>query len=433
MCLPTSEEENFLEQMDLSDASFEVIEGLTDAGMRPMLVGGMVRDTLLGRPSKDVDIEVHAGRGGAITVDDVLAVAERMPGFRASVAGASFAVVLVTHRETGESFDLSLPRADSKSGTGHQGFSVAVDSQMGVQEAARRRDLTINAMSVDATTGELVDPFDGASDIENETLRVVDAQTFADDPLRVLRVGRFASQLGFSVAPQTMDLCRRHAADVQSMSGERVWGEVQKSLMSGSPGAMVAFLRDSGTLDALGSGRTVPDPAQFDRAGRNASALADTDRQAAVLAAGCSGLTKEQRHTFVTSLSVPESVVRTTEALSDARERFEENPSQLTYRRAQRLMEKQGRTTEPLHALDAVLVSDPGNQSALASVKNTLRAQGLAPGSPPRPLLDGRDAMAQGLRGREVGEALSQALYLQDSGQVANRSEAMAAMGWHEV
>jgi tRNA nucleotidyltransferase (CCA-adding enzyme) len=140
-----------------------------------------------------------------------------------NTVGESFTVYKVAD------VDVSLPRRESKSGRGHKGFIVTGDPSMSVQEAARRRDFTINAISWDPLTGEYLDPFDGRADIERRVLRAVDARTFADDSLRVLRALQFAARFEFELDEPTKELCRRIPLD--DLPAERVWGEMEKLLL----------------------------------------------------------------------------------------------------------------------------------------------------------------------------------------------------------
>src|SRR3954469_24646903 len=165
-----------------------------DAGGRALIVGGWVRDQLLGLPeSTDVDLEIFG-----LPSDRVRALLDAVA--RVEAVGESFQVYKIGD------IDVSLPRRDSKAGRGHRGFVVTGDPDMSIAEAARRRDFTVNAISQDPLTGEFFDPFDGRADLDRRVLRVVDPQTFADDSLRVLRGIQFAARLGFTLEPSTAAL-----------------------------------------------------------------------------------------------------------------------------------------------------------------------------------------------------------------------------------
>lgn len=208
------------------DAVRRILEACHAAGGRALLVGGYVRDALLGSPNKDVDIEVHE-----LPLEGL--VAALRPLGKLNEVGRSFGVLkLRLHRpgELGEhEIDVSLPRRDSREGPGHRGIRAAADPFLGVVEAARRRDLTINAIAFDGLTGTFVDPFDGRSDLEAGLLRAVDPTTFGEDPLRALRVAQFAARFEFAVDPALAELCAE--MPLHELPAERIRGEVEKLLL----------------------------------------------------------------------------------------------------------------------------------------------------------------------------------------------------------
>lgn len=191
-------------------------------GGRALVVGGFVRDKLLGLPSKDIDIEVYG-----IEPKKLKEILTRK--WNVNEVGESFGVLKVKHEGMKEAIDISLPRRDSKIGEGHRGFEIRTDPWMSVKEAAKRRDLTINAMAWDPLTGEVIDEFGGIDDIKNKKLRVVDEQKFGEDPLRVLRVMQFAARFGFTPDLKTVKICRN--IDLKALSKERIYGEFEKLLL----------------------------------------------------------------------------------------------------------------------------------------------------------------------------------------------------------
>ncbi|HEY4292383.1 multifunctional CCA addition/repair protein [Luteibacter sp.] len=202
------------------------------------LVGGAVRDTLLGRPVIDRDWVVVGA-----TPEDMLAA-----GYRP--VGKDFPVFL--HGQTKEEY--ALARTERKTGRGYHGFAFHADPSVTVEQDLERRDLTINAIA-QHEDGTLVDPFGGVRDIETRTLRHV-SDAFAEDPVRLLRVARFAARyapLGFSVADETMALMRRMVEDgeVDHLVPERVWAETRKALSEPMPSAFLRVLRESGALRVL--------------------------------------------------------------------------------------------------------------------------------------------------------------------------------------
>ena len=199
------------------------------------LVGGAVRDELLGRPVKDRDWVVVGA-----TVADMLDL-----GF--SQVGRDFPVFL--HPDTKDEY--ALARTERKSGSGHHGFEVLASPHVTLEQDLLRRDLTINAMarSVDNT---LIDPFEGVRDLEQQILRHV-SPAFAEDPLRVFRVARFAAELsGFAVAPETLTLLQTMCSrdELKTLSAERVWQETTKALHAPVPEAFFQVLTQVGGLTA---------------------------------------------------------------------------------------------------------------------------------------------------------------------------------------
>jgi tRNA nucleotidyltransferase (CCA-adding enzyme) len=196
-----------------------VLAAIRSAGGRPMLVGGFVRDALMGHASKDIDVEVYG-----ITDPDMLARVLAATG-KVTEAGKSFGVFKV---QAGDAdVDVSLPRRESKTGAGHRGFTVIPDSTLGFAEASARRDFTINALMADPETGEITDCHGGLADLEAGILRHTSA-AFSEDPLRVLRAVQFAARFGFWLDSGTAALCRQLAGSYAELPVERVWGEIEK-------------------------------------------------------------------------------------------------------------------------------------------------------------------------------------------------------------
>jgi len=162
-----------------------------------------------------------------------------------NVVGESFTVY-----KLGSDIDVSLPRRERKVGHGHKAFIVEGDPAMSVVEATRRRDFTINAILMDPLTGEIIDPYNGRSDIKNRVIRVVAADTFSEDSLRVLRAAQFASRFRFEIEDKTIELCR--AINLDDLPCERIWGEIEKLLLlSPEPSIGLGHLRDLLVIDKL--------------------------------------------------------------------------------------------------------------------------------------------------------------------------------------
>ncbi|OAI01036.1 multifunctional CCA tRNA nucleotidyl transferase/2'3'-cyclic phosphodiesterase/2'nucleotidase/phosphatase [Methylomonas methanica] len=206
--------------------------------MKTYLVGGAVRDRLLGYPVKERDWLVVGE-----TADSMLAA-----GFRP--VGKDFPVFLhpLDHEE------YALARTERKTAPGYKGFAVHAAPDVTLEEDLLRRDLTVNAMAM-ADDGELIDPFHGRRDLENRVLRHV-SPAFSEDPVRILRVARFAARyahLGFTVAEETLELMRKMvtAGEADFLVAERVWAELHKALLERTPAAFFQVLKDCGALQVV--------------------------------------------------------------------------------------------------------------------------------------------------------------------------------------
>lgn len=200
------------------EMSHRLAQAVANAGGRAYFVGGFVRDALLGLENKDIDIEVHGLPAEHLeTILDTL-------GERLSI-GSSFGIYSLRHYH----LDIALPRSEIKRGTGHRDFLIDVDPNLGTFKAAQRRDFTINALMQDILSGEIIDHFGGVNDLKNHILRHVCADSFPEDPLRVLRAAQFAARFGFSIAADTQKLCEQ--IDLSSLSHERVFDELKKALL----------------------------------------------------------------------------------------------------------------------------------------------------------------------------------------------------------
>ncbi|HMC76061.1 MAG TPA: hypothetical protein VKH34_02975 [Vicinamibacterales bacterium] len=219
------------------DTAVAIARAVRDAGGRALIVGGWVRDRLMGRPSKDIDVEVFGVDAGQLKA--MLAAFGSV-----NTVGESFTVYKVA------GLDVALPRRESKTGRGHRGFTVTGDPQLSPGDAARRRDFTVNAIAWDPLADGYEDPFDGRGDLDRRRLRAVDATTFGDDSLRVLRAVQFAARFEFEVDAATKALCRTIPLD--DLPAERVWGEVEKLLLRAQrPSIGFALALELGVIERL--------------------------------------------------------------------------------------------------------------------------------------------------------------------------------------
>lgn len=214
----------------------DIADAVAAAGGRALVVGGWVRDRLLGTPSKDLDLEVFG-----LPSERLRGVLESFG--RVEAVGESFQVF-----KCGD-IDVSLPRRESKRGRGHRGFEVTGDPGMSIAEAAQRRDFTINAIAWDPRTETYLDPYDGRADLERRVLRVVDPRTFPDDSLRVLRAVQFTARFGVALDDASRRLCAGIALD--DLPAERIWGEFEKLLFAPRPSVGFALAMELGVVARL--------------------------------------------------------------------------------------------------------------------------------------------------------------------------------------
>lgn len=219
----------------LEEPLTQICQLVAEAGGQAWLVGGSVRDQVLGLVANDLDLEVfglEADRLQACLADS----------FELNLVGASFGILKLN----GLPIDVGLPRSETKTGRGHRGFSVSADPHLPLAKAAARRDFTINAIYWNPLSGALEDPWGGLADLAQGLLRHT-SPAFTEDPLRVMRAMQFAARFEFSVAPDTVALCRK--MELEGLAGERIWAEWVKLLTLGTkPSLGLEFLNSCGWL-----------------------------------------------------------------------------------------------------------------------------------------------------------------------------------------
>ncbi|MFT4861835.1 MAG: tRNA nucleotidyltransferase (CCA-adding enzyme) [Pseudohongiellaceae bacterium] len=206
--------------------------------MKTYLVGGAVRDSLLNLPIKDKDYVVVGAEPAELLAAGYTQVGKGFPVFLHPTSKQEFA----------------LARLERKTAPGHTGFELIFSKDVTLEEDLSRRDLTINAIA-QTETGELIDPYGGQQDIQAKLLRHV-SPAFIEDPLRVLRVARFAARfahLGFTVAPQTLALMQEisRSGEIQLLPKERLWSEIELAMKAATPAAFVSTLKDCGALEII--------------------------------------------------------------------------------------------------------------------------------------------------------------------------------------
>lgn len=209
----------------------------------PYYVGGYVRDMFIGVSNKDIDIEIYN-----LTMPELEEILSKFG--EVDTMGKKFAILKIR----GLDVDFSLPRTEKKIGEGHRGFEIEINPYATTLEASLRRDLTINSILKNAITGEIIDHFNGISDIENKVIRYTNSESFQEDPLRVLRVAQFAARFNFSIDNDTFNLCKVMVSQgqLEELPYERIEEEYNKLLLKGQkPSVGINFLKDIGFINPV--------------------------------------------------------------------------------------------------------------------------------------------------------------------------------------
>ena len=214
------------------DVFVEIAKKVSEKGGKLYIVGGAVRDLYLNKEPHDIDYCVTGINEE--TLKDITHVSR--------VQGSAFPVLIINGCE------VALARKERKTGVGHKKFEIITDTNITIKDDLARRDTTINSMAIDVLSGELIDPFNGLSDLKNGIIRHT-TKAFLEDPLRVYRVARFASQFGFKVSEETINLMHEMKEELSTLSKERVFAEFRKALLSDHPEVFFEVLKDANVLD----------------------------------------------------------------------------------------------------------------------------------------------------------------------------------------
>lgn len=231
--------------MFLKLKQFEFIKGLLAKKAQVCVVGGNVRDQLLARSGKDLDLLVRL-----IPYDELC---ETLKNYGlVNVVGKSFGVIKFRPRQDpSQEIDISLPRIEKSTGSGHKDFTVDFNPQIPVEQDLARRDFTINAMAYDLDVQKIIDPFGGYEDLKKKQIRQVFREAFTEDPLRMLRAIQFAARFHFEIEPETFNFMKEQAALIQSVSKERIILEIKKLFSADKPSLGFDQMRATGILPLL--------------------------------------------------------------------------------------------------------------------------------------------------------------------------------------
>lgn len=381
-----------------------VISLARSLGGRALIVGGFVRDAVLGLPSKDVDIEIH----GPVDIDAFIDGLRTLG--RVDEVGKSFGVLKIGD------LDISFPRRDSKISEGHTGFSVQVDQTMTVEEALARRDFTINSIALDPRTQVIIDPFGGVRDLHDGMLRHT-SDAFAEDPLRVLRAVQFGARFMFDIGADTAELCRTLVDTFDQISVERVWVEWEKILRRGrSMGHVTHLLRETG-WDVHFPDWCARSTAHTDKVLQLADELGlSPERRMAVILGSMFRFDSVGLDSFLVSIDAPLWLRRASRTLITDTV-VHDDPSLVVRVLARRI--------SPVRLEDWLLV----HGMTKSNLSMAARLEGVLAG-PKAPLLTGADLIEAGLvPGPLFGTILEAALDAQDVEGWTSKAEALA---WFE-
>jgi len=228
-------------KIGINDLPFK--NDVEQAGGKIYSVGGAVRDNILGRESKDLDLLITG-----IPLDQLEQILHKYG--KVDNVGKSFGIIKFNTPQTGE-LDIAIPRTERKNAEGgYQGFDVTSDHTLPIEKDLERRDFTINAIAKDSS-GLMIDPYGGQGDIEKKQIKMVNPQAFSDDPLRMLRAVQFAARFDFNIEAQTMHEIQKNASKIREISPERILIEFDKIVKKGKPIVGAKLLRQTGLYDQI--------------------------------------------------------------------------------------------------------------------------------------------------------------------------------------
>lgn len=295
-----------------------IFDKLNDYHIRPIILGGYVRDFFIGLDSKDIDIELYG-------VDSLEKVEKILQEFGSvNSVGKSFAVCKLLYEDL--DLDFSLPRRDSKTAEGHRGFHITVDTDMDFKTAARRRDFTMNAIGYDVIAQKILDPYNGLHDLNNKILKAVDLKSFGEDPLRVLRAVSFVARFDLTMEEDLFTLCKNMIEKdvLKELPQERIFNEIKKILLlSPKPSKGFELLQKLSGFQFFTEFKAL-DEKRFslllnalDRAKVYAQETACDNRLALLLAVLCSQFSHDASLSFFTKISSDKKLLQDILTLHD--------------------------------------------------------------------------------------------------------------------
>ena len=295
-----------------------IFRRLIKANIKPIIVGGYVRDFFLNIKSKDIDIELY-------NIDSLDRVEEILQPFgKVNSVGKSFGVVKLLYNDL--DLDFSLPRSDSKTKEGHKGFRVAIQTDFDFTAAAQRRDFTMNAIGYDVIEKKLLDPYHGVDDLNKRLLRAVDLNKFGEDPLRVLRAIVFTSRFKLHIEPKLYTLLKEMMQKnvLNELPKERIFEEIKKLLLKSSqPSLGFKLLKELSGFTFFSEFQTLREEEfqailnALDRVVSIAHASNEKEKITLMLAILTSKFSKEQQHSFLEKLTNQKEILKNVEKLTN--------------------------------------------------------------------------------------------------------------------
>jgi tRNA nucleotidyltransferase (CCA-adding enzyme) len=419
---------------ELPGRLLRIVRDIREAGGRAFLVGGWVRDALLGKNCRDYDIEVYD-----MTQDALVPILKNYG--RTNLVGKAFGVIHLAMK--GESLDFSFPRTESKVGYGHRGFVVHTDEKLSFKEAALRRDFTINAMGMELPDLTLCDPYGGIGDLKAHVLRHV-GPAFAEDSLRILRGVQFASRFECTLAPETVELCR--TLSLADLSVERLFEEFKKWLLKpGRPSMGLRAFLDiglegffpevvslAGSWEALG--RLLDNMADARASvGGEPPALGDDESSELAFAALLSGNAiavgaggvKPVAEKFLARITNEIHLLKKVPELLSCYGGldFEKVPSAPELRRLAVRLGGLKLLCLLVQSTPALVAGNPGFAAALRDAAREIGVYDAAP----QPYLTGKMLLDMGMKpGKQMGDIIKRSFELQLDGEIKNISDALA-------
>lgn len=403
---------------DLPGRLLKIAGDIREAGGRAFLVGGWVRDALLGRSCRDYDVEVYD-----MAQDALVPILSKYG--RTNLVGKAFGVIHLAMK--GLSLDFSFPRTESKVGYGHRGFVVHTDEKLSFKEAALRRDFTINAMGMELPELTLCDPYGGIDDLKAHTLRHV-GPAFAEDSLRILRGVQFASRFGCTLAPETVELCRTLSLD--DLSVERLFEEFKKWLLKpGKPSlGLRAFLdiKLDGYFPEIrpfeGSWETLGDILDKMAELRDSNGLSDTQAMDFAFAALLCG-NADSALDFLVRITNENHLLKNVPLLLSALRNLDEGVVD-DIPALRRLAVKQNGLKLLCLLVKCIPVSYYRSPDFATALWNSAAKYNLL-NAAPQPFLTGKKLMDLGVKpGKHMGEIIKQSFELQLDGKITSAEEA---------